>query len=883
MLAGIRAFVSRLRATFRQAEDVSAEFDFHIQMLAAENRRAGMSEREAMDKARRDFGNTTSVLEQYRERRNLPFLDRSGQDLRFAWRMLTRNPSFTFAAVLTIALGIGANAAVFSVLHGVLLRKLPYSDPARLVFLWQTDESKGGLKEEVSVANFRDWRDRSRVFSAIALAEPYGHELTGDGEPESYSSWLVTEQFFDVLGVRPMLGRAFEPQDFRRASDDRYLQGSSNVIILGHALWRQRFGGDPGVIGRTVILRGRPMLVVGVMPPESELGDKDLLAPRVPSEADSKDRFANYRTVIARLKPEVTVQIASQEMRRIAAELAREYPRSNRSTGVLVNSYQGEMFGAVRPALLMLMGAVAFVLLIACANVANLLLARGAGREQEFAMRTALGATRGRLARQLFTEVLLLSLAGGTLGIALAHWGVVGIKKLDPGSIPRLELAGLNGAVLGYSLLLCVITAAVCTLLPAMRDTDLAAGRARGATASKSRHFLRGSLAVVQIAAAVTLLTGAGILGRSLFQLLMIDPGFRPERILTLEAHIWKRAATAERRIQFVNQTLEQVRAVPGVTSAAVVTALPLHPNAINVSAGFQIPGRPANPGEEISADHTTVSTSYFETMGVPLRRGRWFTEADHEKAGCQVIVNETLARQYFPGEDPVGRRLLLVIKRDKDGKPGECEIVGVVGDVRQLTLDRVPNPEIYLHYPQNPNGSLMYVVRASGDAAALTAAIKERIWSVNRTQPFTTIFTGDELISRSTGERRFYLTLLGVFASAALAIAVIGIYGLISFNTSARRPELGIRIALGASRGNILSMVLGSAMKLAVLGVALGLIAAAGLARFLKSMLFQTESGDPLTLIAVAAILGLAAVFAAAAPAVRASRIDPSEALRAE
>ncbi|MBX9599629.1 MAG: ABC transporter permease [Bryobacteraceae bacterium] len=883
MLAGIRAFVSRLRASFRKGDDVSGEIDFHLQMLAADYRRAGVSEAEALDRARRDFGNTTALREQYRERQRLPFLDESGQDLRFAWRMLRRNPSFTFAAVLTIALGIGANAAVFSVLHGVLLRKLPYGDPARLVFLWQTDESKGGLKEEVSVANFLDWRDRNRVFSAMALAEPYGHELTGDGEPESYSSWLVTDQFFDALGVRPMLGRSFEPQDFRRASDDRYLQGSSNVVILGHALWRQRFGADPAVVGRRVILRGRPMMVVGVMPPEAQLGEKDLLAPRVPSEADTKDRFANYRTVVARLKPDATIGIAQQEMRRIAAELAREHPRSNRSSGVLVKQYQEEVFGTVRPALLMLMGAVAFVLLIACANVANLLLARGAGRGQEFAMRAALGATRGRLARQLFTEVCLLAFAGGTLGIALAHWGVLGMKKLDPGSIPRLEHAGLNGAVLGYSLLLCVLTSAVCTLLPALRDTDVAAGRARGASGSRSRHFLRGSLAVVQIAAAVTLLSGAGILGRSLFQLLMIDPGFRPERIVTLEAHIWKRAVTAERRIQFVEQTLELVRGLPGVTSAAVVTALPLHPNAINVNAGFQIPGRPASPGEEITADHTTVSTGYFQTMGVPLRRGRWFTEADHEKAACRVMVNETLARRFFPGEDPVGRRLLLVFKRDKDGKPGECEIVGLVGDVRQLNLDRDPNPEIYLHYPQNPNGSLTYVARASGDPAALTSAIKERIWSISRDQPFTTVFTGEQLISRSTGERRFYLILLGVFAAAALGIAFIGIYGLISFNTSARRPELGIRIALGATRANILGMILGSAMRLAVLGVALGVLAATGLARFLKSMLFQTETGDPITLVTVALLLGLAAIAAAAAPAFRASRTDPSEALRAE
>lgn len=885
------AIWTRLRNLLRKPQldnDLDAEFQVHFEQLAADLQAAGLSPADARSEARRRFGNVTALREQYREQRDLPWLETLAADVRFGVRMLARKPGFTAAALAALALGIGANSLVFSLLYGVLLKPLPYVEPERIVALHQTNLKKGAAQEEVAAANFLDWRARNQVFEAIGMAEPFSHELTGDGEPESYSSWIVSEDFFRALGARPVLGRTFEPGDYQLVGSDAsgYTAGSADVVVIGHALWRQRFGGDPGIIGRRLTLRGRPFTVIGVLPPEFDYpGKRQIYAPRITAPRDRMDRFANYRKVVARLKPGIGVGAAQQDMDRVARELAREFPNPNRDIGVAVEPLQDQLFGKLRPALLLLAGAVAFVLLVACANVANLILARGSERERELAVRAALGASHARIRRQLLTEVLVLAAFGGLLGLALGAGGLALARDASASGIPRLAGVSVNGWVLGFSALVTLLAAVLAGLYPAWRlaRNPKSPGAARGAAASPARHRARAALAIAQITLALVLLSGAALLARSFLRLTTLDPGFRAARILSLEVHIWTRARQPEQRRAFFAQTLAEINALPGVQAAAAVSALPLHPNAIDIFAGFQIPGRPTAPNEEVAAEHTVVTTRYFETLGIPLKRGRLFTAADAAGAPCAVVVNETFARRYFPGEDPLGRPLKLFLLRGQTGAPPACEVVGIAGDTRSAALDQAIRPSLYMHHDQNPTGSMTYVVRTASDPAALTAAIKQRIWGVNRNQPFVTISTVEQLIADSLGERRFLLALIGAFASIALGLAAIGIYGLLSFTTTQRTGEIGIRMALGASGGQILTLVVREALQLALAGVALGALGALALSRWLAALLYDTSPRDPAVLAAAALAMLAIAGLAAWIPAARAARVDPMTALRTE
>jgi len=800
------------------------------------------------------------------------------QDLRYGIRSLIKNPGFALIAVGTLALGIGANTAIFSVVNGVLLRPLPYKDVDRIMTVWE-DNIKSGKKEDgASPANFLDWRDQNQVFEQLATAEPYGHTLTGSNDPERFRSWLVSEGFFEILGVNPLYGRTFRPEENQA--------GNSRVIVMGETLWRQRFGADPKLVGQSLLLNGQPHEVIGIMPAACQFpAGRVMWAPLVLRQSYQQDRGSAYFKVIGRLKPGVTREQAQQEMTAIQSRLAEQYPQDNKERGARVIPLAEQLKAEARPALLLLLGAAGFVLLIACANVANLLLARGASRQKEFAIRAALGAVRARLVRQLITESVCLAVLGGAGGVLMAWWGVDTVLAFSPGNLPRQTEIGFDGRVLVFALAVSVLTALIFGLAPALQFSkpdlqEVLKEGGRGAGDGFGRHRLRNVLVVSEIALALTLLIGAGLLVRSFVRLLQVDPGFATRKAISLEVHVWGSSRTPQQRAAFFEQTLDRIAALPGVEAAGAVSALPFHENSIDINGTFTIEGKPLpSPGQEPSAYLTSVTADYFATLGIPLRRGRFFTSFDRDGAQPVVLISETAARRFWPDEDPVGKKINL----DFVGDSKVREIIGVVGDVRHEGLDSDPRTEVFMPHLQASYGSMTYVVRTTSQPSVSLQAIKNEIWAVNKNLPFSSISTIDELVSRSLGERRFNLILLGAFAGIALTLAGIGIYGLISFSTSRRTHEIGVRIALGAQTRDIMTAVLKEGMLLTTAGLALGLIASIALTRLLSSLLFGITATDPLTFIAISLVLAGVALVACFVPARRATRVDPMIALRYE
>ncbi|HEV8484611.1 MAG TPA: ABC transporter permease [Blastocatellia bacterium] len=800
------------------------------------------------------------------------------QDLRYGARMLATKPAFTLIAVVTLALGIGANTAIFSVVNAVLLRPLPYKDSERIMTIWQ-DNSRAGMKREaVSPANFLDIRNRNQLFEAIAAAEPFGYSLTGQGEPERFSSWLVSADFFQILGVDALYGRTFLPEEYK--------SGNEAVVVIGHGLWQRRFGGDPGLVGQTVLLNGQPYTIVGVMPPEFQFPPgRELWAPNVIPKSYSRDRGSAWIPVVGRLKAGVSVVQAQHEIDGIAAQLAAEYPHTNSEVGVRVVPLREQMVGQVRPALLVLLGAVGFVLLIACTNVANLLLVRAAARHREFAIRSALGANRGRLVRQLLTESLSLALLGGIGGTLLASWGVDAIIALSPGNLPRIDQIILDSHVLFFALGVSVLTSLIFGLAPALQlskpnlHESLKEG-GRSLTPGSARHRFRNVLVVSEIGLALILLIGAGLLIRSFAGLLQVDPGFATQKALTLEVHVWGQSRTPQQRMAFFDQTVNRIAALPGVEAAGAVSALPFHTNSIDIRSEFTIEGVPAPlAGEEPTAYATVATVDYFSALGIPLRHGRLFTRFDNQDSPPIVLIGETMARRFWPAEDPVGKRIKVTFM----GQPKVREVIGVIGDVRHTGLDSDPRVELFLPHLQEPYGSMTYVVRTAADPAALLPTVKEAIWSVNRDQPFASTATIEALVSRSLAERRFTLLLLGSFAVIALTMAAVGIYGLISFSTSQRIHEIGVRMALGAQARDIFKLVVGEGMLLTTLGVCAGLAGAFALTHVMSGLLFRVSPTDPITFAAITILLIVVSLLACYLPARRATRVDPMLALRGE
>jgi len=799
------------------------------------------------------------------------------QDLRFGIRLLGRRPSFTVIAVLTLALGIGANTAIFSVVNGLFLRALPYRDDARLVTLGQSNRQTGAAREGVSPANFLDWREQSQSFEAIAAAEQFGFTLTGDGEPEALRGWVVTKGFFEILGANAIVGRTLLPQE--------YEPDNAQVVVLSYGLWQRRFGGDPQVIGRQLNFNDQIFTVVGVMPPEFQypyLPGREIWAPRVNRPSDPQMRGGSLFRVIGRLKAGVALERAQQEISTLAAQLSRQYPQTNTDVGAVVVSLREQLFGRIRLALYVLLGAVSLVLLIACANVASLLMVRATERQREFALRAALGAGRGRLRQQLLTESLLLALPGGLGGILLSSWLIDVMIALSPSTLPLSQIQ-LNLNVLLFALGISVLTSLIFGLAPAWQASRIDLQMAlkdggRTETAGRGRRRLRQALVVAEIALALIVLVGAGLLVRSFRALLQTDPGFTPDQGLEFEIQLGRRPAAE--RIVFFDQVLEKVAALPGVQAVAVSSALPFHDNQVPLLTAVRLADRPAAPGgNEPTAYMIRVTEGYFRALGVPLLQGRLFNQGDRGEAAPVVLVNQTMARRHWPTESPVGRKISFTAS----GQNMMAEIVGVIGAVRPTGFDSEPRPEFYLHYPQSPAPLATLFVRTANDPVALLPVVKEKIREVNPNQAFLSVYTVAQLVDKTIAERRFNLLWLGAFAVLALVLATVGLYGLISFSTAQRTQEIGVRMALGAQAGDVLKLVIKEGLTLAMIGVAVGLAAAAGLTRLMQSLLFGVDAADPLTFAVIAGLLLLVALLACYLPARRATKVDPMVALRYE
>ena len=803
------------------------------------------------------------------------------QDIRYAFRMLLKQPGFTAVAVIALALGIGANTAIFSIVNAVLLRPLPYADPGQLVMVWM-DYRVGGNKEDIhSWPSYVDYRDGNTTFASMAGYTNASLNLTGTGEPERILGAAPTASFFDVMGVAPLLGRVISPEE--------NVQGNDRVIVLSHGLWQRRFGGERSIIGKEIQVDGANRTVIGVMPPEFRFPEKntEFWVPLAVSPENQAQRGAYWLTIIGRLKPGVTVEQARPEMEAIAKRIETNFPQSNANTGVNLVSLRDQTVGKVRPALYVLLGAVALVLLIACANVANLLLSRAAAREREFAIRSAVGAGRGQIIRQLLVESALLGVIAAIVGVALAVFGLDALKALLPPEMPRVDQIGVDARVLAFTLGISMLTAVAFGLVPALQaskpklsETLKEAGGRGGSQGVRSRQVRR-LLVIAEVALAIMLLVGAGLLIKSFNRLQGVELGFRTDRLLTLELQLpsSKYGDSAARR-PFHAALLERLANLPGVEGAAATTSILLS-NTPN-SGYFNIEGRPpGRPGERIEVTIDSVTPNYHQLMGTPLLKGRAFSDADGPDSPRVVIINDSFARRFFPGEDPIGKRMNYGDNADQTQNPWRT-IVGVVADTRRNGFDREPRPESYIPLMQRPPGSTIYVIRTSSpDPATLVTAVRNAVRGIDPDQPIFGIRTMEQVMSETTAQRRLNTILLGVFAGLALVLAAVGIFGVMNYSVTQRTHEIGIRLALGAQRGDVLRLVVGQGMMLAAIGVVVGLFGAWALTRLLATMLYGVSATDPVVFAGVAALLALVAVFACYLPALRASRVAPTVALR--
>jgi len=811
------------------------------------------------------------------------------QDARHSARSFLKQPGFTAVTVLTLGLGIGATTTVFSALHAVLMRSLPYEDADRIVLVFQVNEETGERADGVSPANLRDLAEGAETLSAVAAAEPWSLDLKLDGRAENLRTWKVSHGFFDVLRTRPRLGRTF--------SADDYAAGNDKIVVLGHRTWVGRFGGDPEIVGNALALDGESYTVVGVLPPEFRFPDRaDAWIPRIPSQTNGIGRFllerdasrsGDYMSGVARLARRTTLAQAQADADRVAASLAEAYPETNSATGIRLVPLREHLFGDVRAPLLMLFGAVGVVLMIACANVAGLMLARGTQRNREYALRSALGAGTGRLAMHVTVESLMLALAGCVLGVALTYGGVHALRSLGPDHLPRIDELRVDAVVLGFGVLVAGLSAFLSGVAPSisLSRPDLSSAmsdNSRGNTAGRRGRALRKHLVVAEVAAAVVLLIGAGLLVRSFTLLLNEELGFEPRDRLAVQVFAYD--YDDEARAAFIQQGVRNIEAVPGVRAVALTSSVPGATDAAIASIERDVPftmeGRAAPPpGREPTASASMVSRGYFDLMEIPTTAGRGFNERDRDDAPPVVIINEALARGHLAGTDVVGARLVLQFGREAVTR----EIVGVVRDVRPLGHESQARPEIYLPLTQVGTGSLTFVIRTEAGLPAPTAQVMEAIWAANRGQVIWGAATLESLLAEWLEQRRFNLLVLGGFAVLALTLAMVGVYAMISFSVEQRSGELGVRRALGGQPADLLGMVLREGAVLAGTGVALGLLVASGLTRFIRGMLFGVEPLDPVTFGLLALAVLIVAAVAALVPALRATRIDPMVALRTE
>ncbi|MFL6285550.1 MAG: ADOP family duplicated permease [Pyrinomonadaceae bacterium] len=888
----LNIFSARLRALVgREAilRDIDEELRLHIEMETESNVRRGMSHSEAKRAALLSFGNYDGARDAAYGVRGGGLMETLLQDIRYGARVLARHKGFTAVAVITLALGIGANTAIFSVVNELLLRPLPYRDAERVVMLWEVTP-EGRHQNTTSRKNFLAWREQSKSFETIAAFSDQRANLTGAGDPEEVSTQMASSGLFNVLGVDAVVGRTFTKDDIE--------PGAPRVAVLSYGLWQRRFGGDRGVVGRPITLSGEPYTVIGVVPANFQWHIRSRSGTGKPAEvwtlltmpasqADAVGAWhGRFLSVVGRLKPGVSREQADAELKTIEARISEDDPQYSKGYSAEVIHVREQLVGNVRPALWLLLGAVGFVLLIACANVANLLLARAASREKEIALRTALGARRMRIVRQLLTESLLLALLGGLGGLALAWWGIQALVAISPRDLVNLQGVGLNLTVLWWTLAVVVVTGILFGLVPALEATrvdlnDTLKEGGKGASGQRARsRGLRGALVVAEVALALVLLVGAGLLVKSFARMRNIDTGFRTDNVLTMVVRLPEAKYNEDPKVVgFFRQTLERVRAIPGVRSVGIVNYLPLY-GGLGSATGFTVEGRPAPPpGEEPSTNVRVSDVGYFGAIGIPVLRGRNFTEVEDAQARHVVIVSESFARKYFPGEDPLGKRVAV----EMFDKPTPTEIVGVVGDVRYDSLTDAAEPTVYFPHPELTYSFMTLVIHADGDPAQLTPAIRREISGIDPDQPISDVRTMTQVMAETVGRARFSTLLFGIFAGLATLLAAVGIFGVMNYSVTLRTREIGLRMALGAQPARVLVLVLRQGLVLTLVGVGLGLAVSLALTRVMSSLLFGVDATDPATFAAIVPLLTTVSLIACYIPARRATRIDPLVALRYE
>jgi putative ABC transport system permease protein len=867
----------RLRALLRKEqveEEMDAEMRFHLLMLTRENIARGMTPERASREARRRFGRLEHIKDAAREIKGGGMLETLLQDARYGARILVKSPVFAAVAVLTLAVGVGANTAIFSVVNAVLLKSLPYHNSGRLVLLSAAEQSGG--RGTISVPEAQDFAARLTTLEDFAAMQTQSVNLTGGAQPERVRGAFVTANFFEVFNLPPVAGRTFA-----RGEDQ---PGAERVVVVNEGFWQRRLNSDPQFARQRLILNGEPYSVVGVVPssfrhPFDAEVEIWMTAQHFPGYAARRD--ARFLFGVGHLKPGVTREQAQAEAGAVAAQMAQAYPEENAGRGAAVEMLEETTVRHIRPTLLALFAAVGCILLIACSNLANLTLARGAARQKEFALRSALGAGRWRIVRQLLTETTLLALLGGGAGLLLARWGVDALLAANPGVLPPGEVR-LDASVLLFTLGASVLTGLLFGLTPAWQlsrldlHTTLKEGGRAGGDGSGAQRA-RNVFIVVQVALAFVLLVGGALFMKSFYTLLQVNPGFNPENLLTLEYRL-PRNKYVERPAQweFHRRVVEELRQVPGVQTAALIRGLPLTGN--SGSARVVLPGGATPPkGQEPQVQFNTATPGYFETMGIPLVKGRLFGDGDRLDTPAAFIINQTLARRFWPDQDPVGKQIKLV----EDDTTGT--VVGVVGDAKHDWLSEEQRPQLYNSYSQSPGFFATVVVRTQVEPMTLSQAVREAVWKVDKDQPVWKVRTVESLLAYNVADKRFLMLLMGVFAALALTITAVGLYGIVNYTVGRRTHEIGIRMALGARAGDVLRLVVGHGMRLALAGVAIGLITSFALTRFIQSLLFGVSATDALTFVGVPALLGGVALLACYIPARRATKVDPLVALRHE
>jgi len=809
------------------------------------------------------------------------------QDIRFGIRMLLKSPSVSIVAVIALALGIGANTAIFSVVNAVLLRPLPFPNSEALVAVTETDQQRGQLRGSYSFPNYFDLRDQNNVFENLACYHGLDFILTGSGDPARLQGTVVTSNLFSVLGVSPIVGRGFLPEDDKPNETGR-------TVVLSQRLFQRKFNSDPALINQRITLDGVAFTVVGVMPASFEFpiqNEPSELWTTIAGDASGQSPITNQRgahflRLIGRLKQGSTLEQAQSDVNTIGARLEQQYPNTNTHKGIFVEPALTALVGDIRPALLILLGAVACVLLIACANVANLLLAKAMSRHKEMAIRSALGASRLRVIRQLLTESVILSLVGGAIGLLLAVWWSDLLVALGKDDIPRAIHVGLDWRVLGFTFGVSLLTGLVFGLVPALQSsntelTETLKEGGRGSGEGARRNYIRGTLVISELSIAVVLLVGAGLLLKSLWRLQNVEAGLKTNNILTFDLALPEIRYSSEKQSRFYYELNNRIKALPGVESSSAIIPLPLSGERFGIS--FQIEGRPVDPKDEPSADFFSAETDYFKTMAIPVLKGRDFNDHDLHSSRPVIIISQEFARQYFPNEDPIGKRIQPGIATYENDESTMREIVGVVGDIRNRTLNTPPKPAYYLPQSQVPFNQMTVVVKTTTAPHSLVSAVTKEVAAIDKDLPLFNVKTMDEYLSASVATPRFNTTLISIFALVALILTIVGLYGVMSYSVAQRTNEIGIRLALGAQTRDVILLIVKQGLRLIFLGLAFGLLGAFALTRVIANLLFGVTAKDPVTFIAVALVLGAVGLVACYIPALRATRVDPMEALRCE